>query len=256
MTRRPIFAANWKMNKSVQDTLAYCTEFSAHKIDPAIADVVIIPPFTAIATARQSLPASISVGAQNVSNQLSGAFTGEVSVSMLAGIGCNVVVIGHSERRAIFNETPAMLSQKLERVLDAGLTAIFCIGETLAERDANQTESILSIQLQTAFKPILHLLSDKWTQLVIAYEPVWAIGTGKVASADQAQATHQFIRSTLNTLLGPTAAAHIRIQYGGSVKPDNVAELMRKPDIDGALVGGASLAPESFYEIIKKGVTL
>ncbi len=255
MPRRPIFAANWKMNKTAREAKLYCAEFSALGIDPSIADVVICPPFTALDSVRTSLPQTIGVGAQNSSNHLSGAFTGEISIGMVAETGCSHVIVGHSERRALFNESPALLSEKLDRVIECGLHAIFCVGETLADREANLTQQVLLSQLQGSLKPILSELSTRWTQLTIAYEPVWAIGTGKVATVDQAQDAHHFIRSTLSGLLGPQAGKGIRIQYGGSVKPDNVKELMAQPDIDGALVGGASLDPRSFYEIIKNGAS-
>jgi len=255
MSRRPIFAANWKMNKTTSEAKTYCAQFGNHVIDPTIADVVICPPFPSLHAVRLALPTAIGVGAQTVANQLSGAYTGEIAIGMIADAGCTHVIVGHSERRALYHETPALLAEKLERVINEGLTAIFCVGETLSDRENGQTQAVLLTQLQGSLKPILAVLSDRWQQLVVAYEPVWAIGTGKVATVDQAQEAHDFIRSTLKGLLGPIAAKGIRIQYGGSVKPDNVKELMAQPDIDGALVGGASLDPESFYEIIKNGVT-
>ncbi|NDC83466.1 triose-phosphate isomerase [bacterium] len=254
MTRTPIFAANWKMNKSISETAEFCQAFSEHIIDPRSADVVIIPPFTNISMTRSLLRPTIGVGAQTVSHYLSGAYTGEVSVEMVASAGCSHVIIGHSERRSLFNETASLLTEKLQRVIAAQLTAIFCVGETLADRESNLTESVLLDQLHSSLKPLATQLVDAPNQLVIAYEPVWAIGTGKVATIDQAQAAHYFIRKTVANILGSEAADTIRIQYGGSVKPDNIAQLMTQPDIDGALVGGASLDPESFYEIIKNGI--
>lgn len=257
MTRRPIFAANWKMNKTAREATLYCTEFSGLGLGlgSSNADIVICPPYTALDAVRSSLHSAIGVGAQNCSNQLSGAFTGEISIGMLSDAGCTHVIIGHSERRAVFNESPSLLSEKLDRAIECGLHVIFCVGETLADRQANHTQQVLLSQLQGSLKPILSELSTRWTQITIAYEPVWAIGTGKVATVDQAQEAHRFIRSTLSGLLGPQAAKGIRIQYGGSVKPDNIKELMAQPDIDGALVGGASLDPRSFYEIIKNGAS-
>lgn len=255
MQRRPIFAANWKMNKTTSDTHEFCSQLSQYTIDHNLADIAIVPPFTAIAAARQNLPTPIQIGAQNVSPHLSGAYTGEISVPMLTELGCGLVIVGHSERRAIFHETDDEIAAKLDRVLASGLSAILCIGEQLSDRENGHTETVVLNQLNGALKPNLALLSDSWQRLTIAYEPVWAIGTGKVATVDQAQTAHHFVRNTLESLLGNSAANGIRIQYGGSVKPDNISALMVQPDIDGALVGGASLDAKSFYEIIKNGVT-
>lgn len=255
MARTPIFAANWKMNKTTREAKSYCMDLLSTYTSSVAAEIVICPPYLALEAVRTALPKTIGVGAQNTSNHLSGAYTGEVSIGMISDAGCSHVIVGHSERRSLFNETPTTLSEKLSRVIEVDLHAIFCVGETLADRESGQTQAVLLGQLQGSLKPILAELSTRSTQLTIAYEPVWAIGTGKVATVDQAQEAHHFIRSTLSGLLGPQAAAGIRIQYGGSVKPDNIKELMSQPDIDGALVGGASLDPRSFYEIIKNGVS-
>ncbi len=255
MNRKPIFAANWKLNKSIAETHSYFETIARHSVNPNHADVMIAPPYTHLPAAIASSPTWAAIGAQNVSAELSGAFTGEVSIQVLAELGCQYVIVGHSERRALFGETDALLSDKVRRVIQAGLTAIFCVGETLEEREAGATTAVISTQIKGALKPLAHLIEGHIDQLVVAYEPVWAIGTGKVATPDQAQQVHHAIRAELASHLGLDASRMIRIQYGGSVKPDNIVDLMKQPDIDGALVGGASLSPDSFYEIIKNGVS-
>ncbi|NBV41162.1 triose-phosphate isomerase [bacterium] len=252
--RKPVFAANWKMNKTIHDAESYCDSLLKLKPDTTVADIVVAPPFTAVnAVATRLKGSGIQTAAQNVSTELSGAFTGEIGLPMLTEAGCSVVIVGHSERRTLFGESPGVISSKLERVISGGLTAIFCIGETLSEREQGTTDNVLKHQLEMSLKPLQALLSDRDRQLIVAYEPVWAIGTGKVATPEQAQLAHHQIRVILGNLLGTDAAKRIRIQYGGSVKPDNTAILMSQPDIDGALVGGASLAPDSFFDIVRIG---
>ena len=212
-------------------------------------DVAVAPPFVylhkAVYTAKGSF---IKVGAQNCYSETSGAFTGEVAPEMLKDVGCDFVILGHSERRHIFGETDEMINKKVKKVLDADLEVILCVGELLEEREANQTESVVETQLAGGLKDISAEDMDKIT---IAYEPVWAIGTGKTATPDQAQDVHRFIREWFVSNYSGTVAQNMRIQYGGSVKPDNAKDLLSQPDIDGALVGGASLKADVFSEIIK-----
>ena len=213
-------------------------------------EVVIVPPFTAIAKVNEALgkAQNIKVGAQNMHWERSGAFTGEISSAMLRDLFVRYVVLGHSERRALFGETDEIVNRKVRAAHEAALRPIVCVGETLEQRDRGNVEKILSIQLRGSLKD----LSERELQeTVIAYEPVWAIGTGRNATPAQAQEAHTFIRHTLQEISDATTADRIRIQYGGSVKPENARELMSQPDIDGALVGGASLDPHSFAQIIK-----
>ena len=213
-------------------------------------EVVIVPPFTAIAKVNEALgkAQNIKVGAQNMHWERSGAFTGEISSAMLRDLFVRYVVLGHSERRALFGETDEIVNRKVRAAHEAALRPIVCVGETLEQRDRGNVEKILSIQLRGSLKD----LSEKELQeTVIAYEPVWAIGTGRNATPAQAQEAHTFIRHTLQEISDATTADRIRIQYGGSVKPENARELMSQPDIDGALVGGASLDPRSFAQIVK-----
>ena len=213
-------------------------------------EVVIVPPFTAIAKVNEALgkAQNIKVGAQNMHWERSGAFTGEISSAMLRDLFVRYVVFGHSERRALFGETDEIVNRKVRAAHEAALRPIVCVGETLEQRDRGNVEKILSIQLRGSLKD----LSEKELQeTVIAYEPVWAIGTGRNATPAQAQEAHTFIRHTLQEISDATTADRIRIQYGGSVKPENARELMSQPDIDGALVGGASLDPRSFAQIVK-----
>jgi len=213
-------------------------------------EVVIVPPFTAIAKVNEALgkAQNIKVGAQNMHWERSGAFTGEISSAMLRDLFVRYVVLGHSERRALFGETDEIVNRKVRAAHEAALRPIVCVGETLEQRDRGNVEKILSIQLRGSLKD----LSEKELQeTVIAYEPVWAIGTGRNATPAQAQEAHTFIRHTLQEISDATTADRIRIQYGGSVKPENARELMSQPDIDGALVGGASLDPRSFAQIVQ-----
>ncbi len=259
MNRKPIFAANWKMNKGASETEDFVKSFLS-KIQGLNlpCEMVIAPPFVSLpkladmlhtATAVQNAHA-IQIGAQNCSQYDSGAYTGEVSVVMLREFFVHFVILGHSERRAIFGETDAMINAKLKKAREANLKPIFCIGESLAEREGGMLEVVLRTQITDGLKG---LTEKDMAETVIAYEPVWAIGTGVTASSQQAQDAHAFVRSLVADLYGADTAQRIRIQYGGSVKPGNAAELMACPDIDGALIGGAALEPHSFLEIIRNG---
>jgi triosephosphate isomerase len=212
------------------------------------ADVVICPPFTALAAVGDILrDATIGLGAQNVHWEPNGAFTGEISVDMLADLGCDWVIVGHSERRTYFHETDENVLRRVEATLAGGLRPIVCVGETLEQRESEQTEAILRAQITDGLRGLGSKLGD----VVIAYEPVWAIGTGRTASVDQAQAAHVFIRGLIAEMAGETVASAMRIQYGGSVKPSNAAELFALPDVDGGLIGGACLKADSFAEVVR-----
>jgi triosephosphate isomerase len=259
MNRKPIFAANWKMNKGASETEDFVKSFlSKIQGQNFPCEMVLAPPFVSLsklanllhtATAGQNAHA-IQIAAQNCSQFDSGAYTGEVSVLMLREFFVHFVILGHSERRAIFGETDAVINAKMKKAREANLKPIFCIGETLAEREGGMLETILRGQVTEGLKGFTE---KDMAETVIAYEPVWAIGTGVVATTQQAQEAHVFVRSLIADLYGADAAARIRIQYGGSVKPNNAAELMACPDIDGALIGGAALEPQSFFEIIRNG---
>jgi triosephosphate isomerase len=259
MTRKPIFAANWKMNKGASETEDFIKSFLSKTQSLNLpAEIVIAPPFVSLPKLADLLHDSnpgqnahaIQIAAQNCSQYDSGAYTGEVSVLMLREFFVHYVIIGHSERRAIHGETDAMINAKIRKAREANLKPIFCIGETLAEREGGMLETVLRTQVTDGLKDVSEKdLSD----IVIAYEPVWAIGTGVTATSEQAQEAHAFVRSLIADLYGSDSAAKIRIQYGGSVKPNNAAELMACPDIDGALIGGAALDPQSFLEIIRNG---
>lgn len=253
MSRKPIFAANWKMNKGVAETADFAKTFISKSKDLNLpADIVIAPPFLSIPKLAELLEGSktIQIASQNCSEHDSGAYTGEVSVGMLRDFSVQYVILGHSERRSIYKECDTTINAKIKKALEAGLKPIFCIGETLEEREGGKLESVLRTQVTDGLKGI----SEKdFSEIVVAYEPVWAIGTGVTASSEQAQEAHAFVRSVIGDLYGSTAAGNVRIQYGGSVKPGNAAELMACPDIDGALIGGAALEPDSFLDIIRIG---
>lgn len=250
--RTPIIAANWKMNKTTGEAAAFFKGFL-----PAIAsaagrvEVVVIPPFTALAACKAAAGGAVAVGAQNMHPEASGAFTGEISAGMLVDLGVSHVVLGHSERRTLFGETDGFINQKVKAALAAGLTPILCVGETLEERDAGKVREVLDRQVAEG---LAGLEAGALPKVVIAYEPVWAIGTGRTATPAQAQEAHAMIRARLGGLFGAEAAERVRIQYGGSVKPGNARELLACPDIDGALVGGASLVPEDFAAIVLAAV--
>jgi len=247
--RTPLIAGNWKMYKTGAEAAETARQLVALiTASPAPGDEILIAPaFPALFQVAEALKGSpIALGAQNLHEAAEGAFTGEVSAPMLAAAGCRYVIIGHSERRQFFGETDEGVRRKVRAALDHGLTPVVCVGETETERDAGKTFSVLDKQVSTGLESFV---SEELRKLVIAYEPVWAIGTGKTATSAQAQEAHRHIRSLL-TRMGGDAAAAVRILYGGSVKPANIAELMGMPDIDGALVGGASLKAESFNDII------
>src|SRR5438045_1859161 len=245
--RKKIVAANWKMNMTQGEATRFVATFLLEVGESRDVEIVLVPPFTAIAAVNAALENAqhVKVGAQNMHWERSGAFTGEISPAMLRDLFVRYVVLGHSERRTLFGETDEIVNKKVRAAHEATLKPILCVGETLKQRDANQVEKVLSKQLRGSLAD----LSDKELQeTVIAYEPVWAIGTGR--NATQAQEAHAFIRQKLAEMSDQATADKIRIQYGGSVKPANARELMTQPDIDGALVGGASLEARSFAEII------
>jgi triosephosphate isomerase (TIM) len=248
--RKKIIAANWKMNMTQGEAARFVDAFLLDIGEINNVDVVIIPPFTAIARVTEALGRAhnIKVGAQNMYWEKSGAFTGEISAPLLRDLFVHYVVLGHSERRTLFGETDEMVNRKMHAAHEAKLRPIVCIGESLEQRDKGNVEKILSTQLHGS---LAGLKPKELQETVIAYEPVWAIGTGRNATPAQAQEAHAFVRHTLAEMADKTTAERVRIQYGGSVKPDNARELMSQPDIDGALVGGASLDPRSFAQIVK-----
>lgn len=252
MTRKVIVAGNWKMNKTAAEGAALIQALKPLAADVTAAEVVVCPPFTTLGAVVEACRGSnIKVGAQNIHWAESGAFTGEISGAMLREAGVEYVIIGHSERRQYFGETDATVNARLMAALKAGLKPIVCIGETLEERESGRTEAVLGTQLAEGLKGI-----DAATAatLVLAYEPVWAIGTGKTATPEMAQETHAFIRRTLKALFGAAAADAVRIQYGGSMKPDNAEALVGQADIDGGLIGGAALKADSFAALVKNAV--
>src|SRR5213596_4110906 len=248
--RKKIVAANWKMNMTQAESARFVQSFLLEIGDSTDVEVVIVPTFNAIAKVMGALGASqsIKVGAQNMHWESNGPFTGEISAALLRDLLVRYVVLGHSERRNLFGETDEIVNRKVRAAHEATLRPIVCVGETLEQRDKGNVEKILSIQLGGSLKD----LNEKELQeTVVAYEPVWAIGTGRNATPQQAQEAHAFIRRTLREMSDKTTADRMRIQYGGSVKPEGARELMSQPDIDGALVGGASLDPRSFAQIVK-----
>jgi triosephosphate isomerase (TIM) len=247
--RKKIIAANWKMNMTQTESEEFVRSLLIDIGDIREVDVVIIPPFTAIAKVTEALgkAQNIKVGAQNMHWERAGAFTGEISAALLRDLFVRYVILGHSERRTLFCETDEIVNRKVRAAHEATLRPIVCIGETLEQRDADQVEEVLSNQLHAS---LAGLSAKELQETVIAYEPIWAIGTGRNATPDQAQQAHAFIRRTLAEMSDQATADKMRIQYGGSVKPSNAQALMSQPDIDGALVGGASLEARSFAEII------
>ena len=247
--RKKIVAANWKMNMTQAESARFVESLLLDLGDISDVEVVIIPPFTAIAKVTESLSKAqnIKVGAQNMHWEKSGAFTGEISAALLRDLFVRYVVLGHSERRTLFGETDEIVNKKVRAAHEATLRPIVCVGETLEQREKGKVEKVLSAQLRGS---LAGLEAKELLETIIAYEPVWAIGTGKVATAEQAQEAHAFIRQTLGDMSDDATAEKIRIQYGGSVKPDNARRLMSQPDIDGALVGGASLDPRIFAQIV------
>jgi triosephosphate isomerase (TIM) len=248
--RHPFIAGNWKMFKTVHDTVVYVKEFRSLVKDIEDVEIVLAPPFTALhAAAEAARNTNVGISAQNLHWEREGAFTGEVSGVMIREAGAEYVIIGHSERRQSLGETDASVSRKLRAALSARLIPIVCIGETLDERERNETFTVLDRQIKDGFDGIT---GEQVGALVIAYEPVWAIGTGRTATAAQAQEAHAHIRQRLRQWFGAPAADECHVIYGGSVKPDNTRDLVGQPDVDGALVGGASLDIKSFSEIIRR----
>ena len=247
--RRPLIAGNWKMYKTPNEAAETARQLVERVADVSDVDIMIAPTFTALAAVLKVIQNSpVGMSGQNLFWENEGAYTGEISAAMLKAAGCRYCIIGHSERRQYFGETDETVNKKIQAAIQAGLEPVFCVGETEKEREAEQTLTVLDKQVK---KGLEGLILDQLGMLIIAYEPVWAIGTGKTATDDQAQEAHQFIRSLVEKNFGKSLSDSVRILYGGSVKPDNIAGLMSMPDIDGALVGGASLDAESFSKIVK-----
>jgi triosephosphate isomerase (TIM) len=246
--RRPLIAGNWKMHRTEAEAVTLVAALSERIPARPVAEVVLLPPFTALAAVRGAMPGDgrFALGAQNCHWEKEGAFTGEISAWMLLAAGCSYVLAGHSERRHLFGETDALVNKRARGALAAGLRPIICVGETLGERDSGQTLAVCTGQLAGSLAGIS---PDEMTRVTVAYEPVWAIGTGRTATPEQAQEVHAHVRQALGRLFGDAVARATRIQYGGSVKASNAAELLGQPDVDGALVGGASLDAGSFAAI-------
>ena len=249
--RQPIITANWKLHKTIAEARQFVAALARQCPAPGPLDVVIAAPFTALAALQDELRATpFRLAAQNLFWENSGAYTGEVSAPMLVDVGCSYVIIGHSERRQYFGETDATVAQKVAAALQAGLRPIVCIGESLAQRQAGETFAVLERQMRHG---LAACQNAAMLQVVLAYEPLWAIGTGVTAMPSQAQEVHGFLRTLLTQVWGESVAPTVRIQYGGSVRPENIAALMAEPDIDGALVGGASLDATTFAQILMYG---
>src|SRR5258708_13889808 len=250
--RKLIIAGNWKMNKTVAEALDLVHGLKLELSGVKEVDMVVCPPFTALSEVSKAvLDSNLRLGAQNMSEQNFGAYTGEIAAVMLKEFSVRYVILGHSERRQYQKESDALISRKAQAIYAASLKPIVCVGELLAEREAGQTQRVLETQIRGS---LAGLTKDQAQKTVIAYEPVWAIGTGKTATTAQAQEAHAFIRGLLVQMFDEMVARKMRIQYGGSVKPSNARELMSQPDVDGALVGGASLEPRSFADIIKNSI--
>lgn len=246
--RRPLIAANWKMYKTSDETKQFIDRFVHLVKDIKDRDIVLCPPFTSLYLASQLLKdTNIKLGAQNMYTEEKGAFTGEISPIMLKDLNCEYVILGHSERRKYFNETDEFINKKVLSALNYGLTPIVCVGETLQEREENKTFEVLEYQVRHS---LANLKDEQPQKIVIAYEPVWAIGTGKNATPQQAEEAQSFIREKYSQMYGKENAQKIRILYGGSIKPENFKEIMAQENVDGGLVGGASLDPESFSKIV------
>jgi len=253
MIRKKLIAGNWKMNKTSADAVALVQEIVTEVGRQTDVDIVVCPPFTALESVGKKLEGStVKLGAQNMHPEASGAYTGEISAGMLRAIFSTYVILGHSERRSYFHETDQFINQKVLVALKNQLKPILCVGETLAEREAGSTLKVVQTQLEAGLEGVSKELA---TSMVIAYEPVWAIGTGKVATTAQAQEVHAFIRSLLTKLFGDAVAQKLRILYGGSMKPANAPELLAQKDIDGGLIGGASLETRSFVDLVKAAQT-
>ncbi len=248
MIRKKLIAGNWKMNKTSGEAADLVKDIVAEVGRSNDVDVVVCPPFTSLESVGKALDgSSVKLGGQNMHPQPSGAYTGEVSAEMLRSLFASFVILGHSERRTYFGETDAFINQKVTAAIKAELKPILCVGETLAEREAESTLQVVQTQLEGGLEGVT---KEQATSVVIAYEPVWAIGTGKVATTEQAQEVHAFIRGLLGKLFGASVGNKIRILYGGSMKPANAPELLAQPDIDGGLIGGASLESRSFVDLV------
>jgi len=246
--RKPILAGNWKMNKTSSEARDLAAKLAPLVSGVKDREIVLAPTFTSLQTVSEVIKGTNMVlAAQNMHWEDKGAFTGEISAEMLLDLGCEYVIIGHSERRQYFGETDDTVNRKAKQALKKGLSAILCVGETLAEREAGKLNEVISRQVTVGLKDIV---TEYIKKIVIAYEPVWAIGTGKTATPEQANEVHSLIRQKVKTLYNAEVAQGLRIQYGGSVTPENVSALMAKPDIDGALVGGASLKPDTFATLV------
>lgn len=251
--RRPLVAANWKMYKTASEVEAFLKTFVPSLPSALQTDVVICPPYPFLGLTAQHLKGSqAKLGAQNMNENAEGAYTGEVSTAMLSSVGCEYVILGHSERRQYYGETNATVNKKLIAALKAGLLPIVCVGESLAEREAGKTLAVVSSQVKEA---LINVPSADTKKIILAYEPIWAIGTGRTATPAQAQEVHLSIRDVLKDQYGSLTSLSVRILYGGSVKPENMAELMACEDIDGGLVGGASLKPDSFLSLVQSAHT-
>ena len=250
--RTPIIAGNWKLNNTISEAIELTQGIKRLVADTTDVEIIVAPTFTALAAVYEVIQESnICLAAQDVYWENSGAFTGEISPTMLKDVGCEYVIIGHSERRQFFAETNESVNLKTKAALTAALKPIICVGEHLEDREAGNTEKIIEDHVSGGIKD---LSVEQMLSCVIAYEPVWAIGTGKTATPKQAQEVHAYIRQLISEAYSDEIANQVRIQYGGSVKPDNAAELMSQPDVDGALVGGASLQAESFAQIVKSSI--
>lgn len=250
--RKTIIAGNWKMNKNHEQAGALVQSLIEKVSDVEDVEIVVCPPFTSLSTVRDIVVnTNIKLGAQNMHWEHNGAYTGEISANMLLTLGCRYVILGHSERRSYFHETDEIVARKAKAAIDAGLTPIVCVGETLDEREKGVTESVIKKQIEGSLQS---LSADEFNGAVIAYEPVWAIGTGLTASSDQAQEVHSLIRGLITHMFGGEIASVTRIQYGGSMKPGNAGELLLMKDIDGGLIGGAALDAGSFEGIIRAGM--
>jgi triosephosphate isomerase len=251
--RKLIIAGNWKMNKTVAEALALVKDLKLELANIREVDIVVCPPFTALESVSKAIidDSNIRLGAQNMSENNFGAFTGEICAGMLKEFSVRYVILGHSERRQYQKESDALIAKKAAAAHAASLKPIVCVGETLTEREAGQMEKVLETQVRGS---LASLTREQMVETIVAYEPVWAIGTGKTATTQQAQEAHAFIRGLLVKLFGEAVAKKVRIQYGGSVKPANARELMSQPDVDGALVGGAALETRSFADIVKNSI--
>lgn len=248
--RKKVVAGNWKMNNDLSQSVNLISEIKNAVAGKELnAEVIICPPFISLETASALVKdTNVKLGAQNMYFEESGAYTGEISASMLKSVGCEYVILGHSERRAIFGETDEIINQKNKKAISSGLKPIFCVGETLEQRENGTTNQVIEGQVKNG---LAEISAEELASVIVAYEPVWAIGTGKTATPEQAQEVHEFIRNLIKELYSADSAENLTIQYGGSVKPDNAQTLLAQPDIDGALVGGACLKAGSFIDIVQ-----